>query len=235
MKIHYDIEQERQGLQECVQASAIQILSYYGIKKTLADVKKEVPVYVDEFGINRGTSLGHIATYFQELGLRTKLHTVDLIVFDRSWISVTKNELIANLKLRERYVKHGWYDQKLIKVMINGYTSYIKSGGSVLQPVVDVPYILSYLEKGPLYFVVSYNSLNNCSKYDFSKENEQDPIKGLPSTHAIVVSGYENGFFEIVDPDFNFGGYRKISASQLIAAYYLAETDTDCLFISIEK
>ena len=232
MKIHYDIKLERQGLQECVQASAVQLLSYFKLNKTLNEVKSEVPVFIDEKGINRGTSLGHIAAYFQKLGLESKLHTADLIIFDESWKGVGRDKLIQNIRERIPFVKHGWYDRETIKLVCEGYISYIESGGVIIQPTVDVAYILSYLQRGPLYFVVSYNALNNCAKYDFSKDNEQNSITGIPSTHAIVVSGYHDGMFEIVDPDFNFGGYREVPVSQLIAAYYLAETDTDCLFIS---
>ncbi len=235
MNISYKVPLIKQGVQECAQASAAQIISYYGLNKSLEEIKQEVPVYIDSDGRKYGTSLGHIATYFQKLGFKTKLHSSDIIIFDRSWQEINSEELAKKLSERTPFIKHGIYDEATIKVIVDGYSQYLASGGQISLPLVDTAYILKYLQQGPLYMVVSYNSLNNCPKYDFSGDPIQDDIKGIPTTHAIVISGYQDGQFEIVDPDFEFGGYRKISESQLLAAFYLAQTDMDSLFISFEK
>lgn len=235
MKISYTVALTKQGTQECVQASASQILSYYGIHKTIMDIKKEVPVYIDSQGINRGTSLGHIAAHFQKLGLSTILHTSDVILFDPSWKKIDSTNLITKLKARLPHLVHGWYDKTTLTLIVDGYIQYLNNGGQIIFPIIDIPYILKYLKQGPIYMTVSYNVLNQCSKYDFTKIDTQDDLKGLPSTHAIVISGYSNGTFDIVDPDINYGGYRKIPESRLLAAFYLAETDMDCLFISFKK
>lgn len=41
--ISYTVPLVTQGESECVQASASQILAYYGVKKTIEEIKKEVP------------------------------------------------------------------------------------------------------------------------------------------------------------------------------------------------
>lgn len=50
----YDVPIIRQGLKECTQASAAQLLSYYGLHyglhKTIDEIKKEVPVYIFKEG-----------------------------------------------------------------------------------------------------------------------------------------------------------------------------------------
>lgn len=234
MKIHYKIKLEKQGIQECVQASASQILAYYGIDKTINEIKEEVPVYINNEGIKQGTSLGHIAAYFQQLGLKTTIHSSDLIIFDQTWKNNNSQDLVALLSQRQEYVKHGIYDQDTVKLIVDGYVSLLKIGGFIDFPIVDSALVQKYLEIGPLFMVVSYNALNSCAKYESGTSN-QDSIKGIPSTHAIIVAGYENGVFDIVDPDFEYGGYRKIPESQLIAAYFLAETDMDCMFMSFKK
>lgn len=63
----------------------------------------------------------------------------------------------------------------------------------------------------------------------------RDDIKGNPTTHAIIVSGYEEGNFSIVDPDKENGGKKDISASKLVGAIYLAETDFDSLILTVNK
>ena len=44
-EISYDVPLLTQNVQDCVQASASQILAYYGINKTIDEIKNEVPVY----------------------------------------------------------------------------------------------------------------------------------------------------------------------------------------------
>ena len=60
-------------------------------------------------------------------------------------------------------------------------------------------------------------------------------INGIPTTHAIVVSGYKNGKFTIVDLDKDNGGIKTVSAGLLIGSIYLAETDFDPLIITAVK
>ena len=234
MNISHKVVLVQQGIQECVQASTVQLIKYYGYNKNLEEVKKEVPVYVNNDGVKQGTSLGHIATYFQTVGLKTTLHTSDIIVFDKTWGNLDNQRLISNLELRKEYVKHGIYDSDTINLIVSGYIDFLKAGGTISMPIVDTAYLLKYLAKGPLYMIVSYNVLNNCAKYEYGGE-KQDSIKGIPSTHAAIISGYESGMFEIVDPDFEYGGYRKVNESLLIASYYQAQTDMDCMFFSFEK
>lgn len=236
MAIRYKIKLEKQGIQECVQASASQLLSYYGIEKSINEIKDEVPVYINTQGVKQGTSLGHIAAYIQSLGIKTTIHSSDIVIFDPTWKDKSSEELLQLLSQRKAYVKHGIYDEEAINLIVDGYTTLLRAGGDIDLSIVDSIFIQRCLEKGPLFLVVSYNSLNNCAKYEHEQgKPTQDSIKGIPSTHAIIISGYKNGIFDIVDPDFEYGGYRKIPESRLIAAYYLAETDMDCMFMSFEK
>ena len=54
---------------------------------------------------------------------------------------------------------------------------------------------------------------------------EQDSIQGAPSAHMVVIAGYDNGKFLLLDPDFEFGGERWIDVDRLVGSIYLAETD----------
>jgi hypothetical protein len=71
--------------------------------------------------------------------------------------------------------------------------------------------------------------------YALDIQDRRDSIKGSPSTHAVVISGYEDGSFIITDPDDVCGGIRKIAAGHLIGSFYLAETDFDCILITVKK
>src|SRR4051812_20652479 len=105
---------------DCVQASAAQLLSFYGIQKTVSEVKSEVPVYIDASGKPLGTSIGHLASYFISLGFEATIHTSDIQLFDPTWNGLSSNELIEKLNVRKEYLKHATYDQEAINLVTEG-------------------------------------------------------------------------------------------------------------------
>lgn len=224
--------------QDCIQVAAIQLLSFYGVEKTLSDVKKEIPVYVSKRGLTLGSSIGHMATYFLKLGFKVTMHIVDIEIFDRSWANLSKRELIKNLEKRKKFIRHPRYDAEAFNLIFEGYTTFLKSGGMIKFPIIDEKYLLNLLERGPIYAVVSYSFLNSAAKYKFVKSGKRlikDSIKGSPGTHVVIVSGYKNGKFKITDSDPKFLGERWFKPGHLIGSIYLAETDFDPLLITLER
>lgn len=236
-EISYNVPLLKQNVRDCVQTSASQILAYYGISKSIEDIKSEVPVYTTLNGNQLGSSIGHIATYFVRLGFITTIHSVDIELFDRSWKNDTNQFIIENLKNRRIYLKHSRYDESALDLIVNGYTQFLKENGGIIFPIVDESYLYNLLQSGPIYSILSYNFLNQVSKYIIDSEGKciQDSIEGTPSTHAVIISGYKQGMFEITDPDFEFGGKRLIPTGLLIGAFYLAETDFDPMLITLKK
>lgn len=238
IKIFYPLPLVKQDLQECVQASTVSLLAHYGIEKNTNQVKKEVPVYKTHDGKLLGSSLGHIALYFQKLGFKTTIHTTDIQIFDRSWSKLVRPKLIENLKQRRQNIRHPIYDELAIKAIFDGYIKFLEAKGKIVMPVISEKYLLSLLKNGPIFSVVSYNFLNQTSKFSFDSQNQKhikDSINGIPSTHAVVINGFNNNSFNVIDPDLKFGGKRQIKPDLLIGSIYLAETDYDNLLITIQK
>ena len=225
----------KQTIQDCVQTAASQLLSFYNINKTVEEIKKEVPVYITSDGKPLGSSLGHIAAYFTTLGFQTTIHTVDIELFDRSWNSSDNKMLKDNLLQRRKYLRHSRYEAAALDMVVDGYVQFLNKGGTIEFPIVDEQYISKLLEKGPVYAVVSYNFLNQVAKYSARSEERptKDAISGSPSTHVIIITKFNNGLFEIIDPDYEFGGKRSIPSNLLIGAFYLAETDFDPMLITL--
>jgi len=155
-KIH-QVNRSVQGIQECAQASAVQILEWFGIKKSLEEVKSDVPVYIGKNGKPVGTALGHIASYFLDLGFEVDMHLFDVQIFDPSWQNLSNLEMIQNLFKRRPHVKHGYYDDEIINVIFDGYTQFLKSGGKVKLNFLDTDMLRNQLNDTPLYAVVNYN------------------------------------------------------------------------------
>lgn len=238
MQINHKVPLIRQGLLQCVQASTAQLLQAYGIQKTIEEIREEVPVYISSLGIPLGSSLGHIASYMITQGYQVTIHTVDTEIFDKSWESLTKEEIVLRLKERRKYVRHSRYEEEALNAIFDGYIQFLKSDGKIIYPIVDERYIVELLKKGPVFCVVNYNFLNEVARGKFDRKTNafvRDSIAGSPSTHAVVIAGYDEGVFTIVDPDSELGGVRKFAAGHLLGAFYLAQTDFDCILITLQK
>jgi len=236
--INYNVPRIKQGFQDCAQASVVQVLNYYGIKKTVADVKKEVPVYVSKKGLTLGSSIGHIATYLLRLGFKATMHIVDIEIFDRSWANFSKEKLIKSLRQRKKFIRHPKYDKDTINVIVEGYIEFLKNGGNIKFPIIDKQYLLELLEKGPVIAIVSSNFFYSMPKTRFDKSGKKiikDSIKGSSATHVVVISGHKADKFKIVDPAPKLGGIKWYKTGHLLGSIYLAETDFDSLLISLEK
>lgn len=237
-EIVYDVPLVKQGVVECLPSSATQLLNFYGVPVTFDEVKKDVPLYVTPDGKPVGTSTGHMGAYLLEKGFSVTFHTVDIEIFDPSWVRLSSKELITKLQERRKYLQHSRYNDDMLDVIVDGYILFLEKGGKITFKIVDEEYLHTQLQQGPCILQVSYNFLNNCPKYYYNSEHKayvQDAIQGHPTTHAVVVSGYKDGKFVIVDPDFEYGGVREIAAGRLIGAFYLAETDWDPILITVEK
>jgi len=228
----------QQGLQDCVQASASQLLKFYSIEKSLDEIKKEVPVYVSSEGKPLGSSLGHIAKYFLKLGLKVTMHTADIEIFDLSWTALSNSKIVEKLKERRRYVRHSIYGEDEFNVIFDGYISFLENGGMVKIPMVTSRYIYDLLKNGPVYIAVSYQFLNSVSKYSYHKNTigfKNDDIGGENATHTVVISGYKDGKFTIVDPDKVNGGIKEIDSDRLLGAFYLAQINFDNVLITVRQ
>lgn len=235
--IEYNVPLIRQGLQDCLQASVAQLMAYHDISKTIEELKQEVPVYKDERGVPVGTSIGHMAAYLCNLGFAVTIHSTDIQLFDPSWRDKPSDELIDLLRKRLPHLGHPTYSLQVKEAILEGYSAFLQAGGTIEFPVISKDVICNVLEQGPLLAVVSYNFLNGTAKTIFDAQTNlyvANPIEGQPSTHAVVVAGYKDDQFLLVDPDQKLGGKRWLDANRVVGAVYLAQTDFDNMIISVQ-
>jgi len=236
--INHKVPLIKQGLQECAQASATEMLQFYGKNKSIDEVKKEVPVYVSSDGKPLGTSLGHIASYFIRQGFATTIHTTDLQIFDRTWGNLSNIEIIGKLKERKKYISHPSYEQPEFDVILDGYLQFLNIGGQINFPIITNNYIYELLSRGPIFAVVNYQFLNSSPKTTFNIESGEimdADLAGNTGTHSIVISGFHEEKYIITDPDYKYGGIREIDQDHLLGSIYLAETDYDNLLITLAQ
>jgi len=235
--VYRDIHQiEQSTAVECTQASVKVMLDYYRQGKSLEDVRKEMPVYKRTDGVPMGTALGHAASYFTSLGFETTMHLNDVLIFDQCWKDLTSEELIENLKSRRRFVKSDRYDEDAMDAIFDGFTTFLKSGGKIVFPVIDEKYVENLLREGPVFATVNFNYLHLASRFKMvGDEFVPDPIEGYPTAHSVVISGCEDGRFLVIDPHQEYGGEKWIESGRLIGALYLAQIDLCSLLITLKK
>lgn len=149
-KIIYDIKRVEQADRfDCVQASGVSFLSHYGVQKTLQEIKKEVPVFINSKGKELGTAIGHIAKYFLQQGFDVTLHTSDIEIFDQSWQNLSSEKLSSKILERQSHLKHALYEYDALSVICDGFVQFLKEGGNIVFPVVDEVYIyMNFLNRG---------------------------------------------------------------------------------------
>ncbi len=233
----YNVPFIPQNFQECVQAAATQLLQYFGKKISIEDVRGEVPVYISKIGEPLGTSLGHIAAYFMKKGLHPTLHTADMEIFDRSWANNSSAEIVDLLSKRRPFVKHHKYNDEALDVIFDGYSLFLRTGGGITFPKITSEYLKKLLTKCPIFAVVHYNYFESAPKFILTNEKTSataDAIRGVTSSHAVVVHGYTATHFLVTDPDIEYGGKKEVVYEHLVSSILLAETEMDSLVISFQ-
>ena len=235
--VSYNVPLIPQNFQECVQASATQLLQYFGKKISIENVRAEVPVYISKAGEPLGTSLGHIAAYFVKKGLHPTLHTADMEIFDRTWVNKSMAKILELLRERRPFVRHHKYDDEAMDTIFDGYSLFLKAGGSITFPQITREYLKKLLAKGPIFAVVHYNYFHSAPKFVLTDEKTDataDAIHGVTSSHAIVVHGYDTTHFFVTDPDVIYGGKKEVTHEHLVSSILLADTEMDSLVLSFQ-
>jgi len=218
---------------DCAQASSVPFLSFYGVEKTLDQVKNEVPVFENAEGKKLGTAIGHIATYFLNQGLNATIHTSDVEIFDQTWINLSSKELIEKIQERQTHLKHAVYSADALSAICDGFIQFLKEGGKLVFPAVDEKYVYELLKQGPIYTTINYQFAFQRPR--FSEDMQTDPISGNLLTHALLIIGYRDGKFCLLDPESANEEERWLESNRLIGAYYLADLHLDPILITIQS
>lgn len=172
----------------CLQA----VYNYFGDNIPLTRVIDETSRWSD--GGTLAVILGNNAL---KRGYKAVLYTYNLMVFDPSWFS-EKAENIIELLEKQMQVKH---DPKLHFASL-AYIQFLKHGGEIRFQELDEELLIRYLDRQlPILTGLSATYLYGTPR-EIPETNEYNDIKGKPSGHFVVISGYdrETQQFLISDP-----------------------------------
>lgn len=172
----------------CLQA----VYNFFGDNIPLTQVIQETSRWSD--GGTLAVILGNNAL---KRGYKAVLYTYNLMVFDPSWFNNTETNIIELLE-KQMEVKH---DPKLHFASL-AYMQFLKKGGEIRFQELDDELLISYLDRQlPILTGLSATYLYGTPR-EISETNEYNDIKGKPSGHFVVISGYDKdtNSFLVADP-----------------------------------
>lgn len=162
----------------CLQA----LYNYYGEVVPLNDVIKEVKSL--KFGGTLAVMLGHHAL---KRGYKAHIYTYNLNVFDPTWFKNSSKKMIQHLREQMEFK----YKRRKLQVASAAYIKFLESGGELRNSELDETLIKDYLKRS----VPILTGLSATYLYGTAREIPQfdiyDSIKGEPSGHFVVITGYD--------------------------------------------
>ena len=203
------------------------VYRYWDRDLPLRDVIAAVAPLPDE-----GTHAVHLACHALELGFRATIYTYNLQIFDPTWFTATVD--MPSLLKRQLTFKN---DPKLV-IATQEYLKFLTLGGSLRYQELSGSLLRRYLNRGvPILTGLSATYLYDCAR-EFN--NEYDDVRGYPTGHFVVLSGYDRDSREVMvaDPLKDNPGYRthyyRVGMNRLVASILLGIVtfDANLLIIS---
>ncbi len=212
------------------------VYRYYDDVMPLSQVIGEVPELKEG-----GTLAVYLACHALNRGYRATLITYNLQIFDPTWSTASREELIEKLEkqaLHKKYIPG-------FEVATEAYLHFLKLGGQLRFEVLTTSLIRKYLKRSiPLLTGLSATYLYD-SPRELSDGNDlvYDDIRGETQGHFVVLAGYDMRDRNVLVADpfkpnpLAFGQYYQIDISRLICAIMLGVLtyDGDMLIVRPRK
>ncbi|MGW8265032.1 MAG: C39 family peptidase [Longimicrobiales bacterium] len=180
-----------------------------------------------------GTLAVMLGCHALERGYRATLFSYNLRIFDPTWFSMDREELIRRLRTRIQ-VKEG----KKLKEAAEAYVRFLDLGGEVHMRDLSSELIRGYLDAG----LPILTGLSSTYLYQAPRELgvRDDDIKGDPQGHFVVLAGYEEGGRQVLVAD-PLGGTQWVDSTlypvpmdRLITAILLGVLTYDANLLILE-
>lgn len=205
------------------------VYRYYGLDITLDEVIHETPRNPDG-----GTLAVFLAIAALKRGMHAVLYPYNLRVFDPTWFALPVPALDARLAARARVVR----SMKLRKT-IRAYRRFLRLGGALRFEELTTPLLRGILHRGrPILTGLSSTYLYR-SMRERQDDMVDDDIRGEPTGHFVVLSGYERAGYEftVCDPygiiPFSGSGSYTVTAPRLINSILLGDLTYDAVLLEL--
>ncbi|MCF7734219.1 MAG: C39 family peptidase [Cephaloticoccus sp.] len=157
------------------------VYRYWGEEVALDEVIASVPKL--ETGGTLGVLLGTDAL---RRGYQVTLYTYNLQVFDPTWFADPATDLVAKLQAQAQAKT-----SNKLRLASQAYVEFLQRGGQVKSAVLSGSLIRKHLRRNvPILTGLSSTWLYQAAR-EYGPNDDDDDIRGSPSGHFVVVSGYD--------------------------------------------
>jgi hypothetical protein len=182
-----------------------------------------------------GTLAVFLACHALRRGYKATIYTYNLEVFDPSWFVPEPKDLRERLSRQLDY-KH----EPRIEVATEGYLEFLELGGRLRYEDLTRSLIRRYLRRGvPILTGLSATFLYQTPR-EYGPDDEYDDLRGEPSGHFVVLSGYhrESKLVTVADPmhpnPMAPSQYYDITIDRVLCAILLGIVTHDANLLIIE-
>ena len=168
----------------CGPACLHAVYAFYGEGRPLDGVAEEVT----RLGTG-GTLAAYLGTHALRRGYRATIYTYNLELFDPTWFSEPRPDLLGKLRLQAQAKSSA-----RLREATEAHLEYIEAGGLVSFVELTPDLIRRILSGGrPIMTGLSATYLYGCAREVFDEHGRAtyDAIKGVPTGHFVVLHGYD--------------------------------------------
>ncbi len=209
------------------------VYHYYGLEAGLAQVLGEIDR--NEDGGTLAVFLGIAAL---RRGLRARIYSYDLRIFDPSWFDVPREVLTEKIHARIPYLR-----TSTAMRAAKAYLTFLEQGGEMAFDELTPGLLKRILDRDhPVLAGLSATYLYRWKRerqLDGLDELVADDVRGEPTGHFIVIAGYEQWGrrFSLRDPSSHVpasgDGRQVVDAQRLINAILLGDLTYDAVLLEI--
>jgi hypothetical protein len=206
-----------------------QIFHYYGEKSSFLDI-----LSVTQRNPDGGTLAVYLALAALRLGYRAALYPYHLRIFDPTWFELPRRFLKRKLEQRAAVVQ-----EPKLKAATRAYEEFLEQGGRIEFAELMPQLLVRILERRhPVLCGLSSTYLYRRSR-ERPEDNEDDDVRGEPTGHFVVISGYSSGgkSFFVRDPSshapFGPSGRYVVPAQRLINSILLGDATHDAVLLEL--
>lgn len=136
---------------------------------------------------NGGTLAVMLGNHALKRGYKAQIYTYNLNIFDPTWFKHPSKKIVSFLKEQMEFK----YRRKKLQVASQAYIKFLESGGELRYADLDEELIKGYLKRSvPILCGLSATYLYGTAR-EIPQFDIYDSIKGEPSGHFVVITGYD--------------------------------------------
>jgi hypothetical protein len=136
---------------------------------------------------NGGTLAVMLGNHALKRGYKAQIYTYNLNIFDPTWFKHPSKKIVGFLKEQMEFK----YRRKKLQVASQAYIKFLESGGEIRYADLDEDLIKGYLKRSvPILCGLSATYLYGTAR-EIPQFDIYDSIKGEPSGHFVVITGYD--------------------------------------------